>query len=378
MEYANLLSKLALGKGFSTHFAFPVVDNARVARLFKLVERLVPPPWDKPTISRPVFVIGLPRTGSTWLQTLICSHPGLGYFTNWMHNFRDCIRGACAVARWLHLDARGERFIRDSVVNSLHGPSEGLGFWADCLGHDPRCLAHDDARLADLDPGDVRLLLERMSQALSNFPGHRRFFCKNPGFIAYFPLLAELFPDARFIHLVRDPRPTANSMVKLLMRCDEQLAFIKRSGKKMLMRLDRFIPYPRLPGLPGYVERFGADTIQTTARLWRDAALLVGERGGEMPHRLTVRFESVLADPRGTVARILEFCGLDPFPEDHETFAALCARTGRVEHVNAYAQYEEVADICRESMALLGYAAYEPPGRAHPVGKPMPGFGEVL
>ena len=38
---------------------------------------------------------------------------------------------------------------------------------------------------------------------------------KSPGIIPYLPLVNELFPDAKFVHLVRDPRQCSNSMIKL-------------------------------------------------------------------------------------------------------------------------------------------------------------------
>ena len=39
----------------------------------------------------------------------------------------------------------------------------------------------------------------------------------------------------------------------------------------------------------------------------------------------------------------------------YPAFAALCARTGQVEHVNDYGGFGEIAAICREAMIPLGY-----------------------
>jgi hypothetical protein len=380
-QYPNVLSKVLLSGGFSSQFAFPIVSNAFAARAFGLVERLLPQPQDMPGVTAPIFVIGLPRTGSTWLQTLLCSHPDLGYFTQWMHHFRSCIRGACAVSDFLRLDAWGERFIGDSVVNSLHGASEGLAFWGEWFAQDPACLLYDEFRKEDLDEATIGEIRSTISTALAQFPGQRRFFCKNPGFIPYSPVLAELFPDACFIHLVRDPRPTANSMVKLWERCDSQLRSIRASGKKMTMHLERFIPYPRLPRLAEYVDRFGAGNVQATARLWRDAVLFMGEKGNLLPNLLTVRFESILADPEGAVNRILDFCGLKPFESENTSFRALCAQTGQVSHVNRYGDFEAITTVCRQTMALLGYDPDSPEGRSAPSGQvaaPRDYFGEIL
>lgn len=355
MEYANRLSRLLLRRGFARQFAFPLVDNSRIARFLKLLRPVLPDRQPVP-IRRPIFLLCLPRSGSTWLQELLCAHPDVGYFTHLMHHFPEAVSQACALARRLGLEARGERFIGDSVHQGLGSPSEGLALWGDWLGLDPACLDYEDLTRADIGESAAAAMRRTMGLALAEFPGRSRFFCKNPGFIPYAPLLAELFPDAVFIHLVRDPRLTANSMCKLLARCDAQLAAIKASRARLTMNLTRFIPYPRLPRLTEYVQRFGPADPRTTARLWRDAIAFLDACANRLPRLLTVRFEDVLAAPAQTVQTILDFCQLPPFAPDHAVFQALCAQTGVVAHVNQYRDYALIADICRAGMARLDYA----------------------
>lgn len=354
-QFANLVSRLALQKGFDYQFAFPIMDNSRVGRWLELVERLLPQLRPVPAVKAPIFVIGLPRTGSTWLQTLLCAHPQLAYFTHWMHHFHSCIRAASLMIGVLRLDAKGERFIKDSVVHGLHSPSEGLAFWGEWFLSDPACLHYERLSLDDLPEYTQAQIRHTLGQVLGHFGPGKRFFCKNPGFLPYAPLLAEMFPDATFIHLVRDPRPTANSMIKLARACREQLAFIRASGQPLRMRLDSFVPYPRLPRLAEYVGAYGVEDIRTTSRVWRDSMLFMEETGPLLPNLLTVRFESILADPGASVGRILDFCGLAPFPQDHQAFADLCRNTGRLGHVNAYSEFETIMTVCRKAMPLAGY-----------------------
>ena len=374
-QYPNLLSRILLEAGFNHQFAFPVMDTSWAERFFALVERVLPKPDHLPEIKAPIFVIGLPRTGSTWLQTLLCTHPALAYFTQLMHHYRSCIRGANTVAHWLRLDGSGERFIRDSIVNGLHTPSEGVAIWGEWLGHDPNCLCAQSRTLAEIPQDILRQIMETIATVLYEFPGSSRFFCKNPGFIAYAPLLAELFPDAKFIHLIRAPRPTANSMVKLLARCDEQLEIIKQSGKPTVVPVTRFVPYPRLPRLAEYVERFGADDVRTTARLWRDAIRFMEENGEQLPNVLTVRFESIVALPKQTIARILNFCDLQPFSDEQGVFADLCSKTVKVGHINKYGHYELIDAVCAREAILMGYGEQ---GELRPPQAPSRCFGAVL
>lgn len=355
-HYANIQSRLLLRRGFNLQFPFPILAGGASESLLAVIEALLPRRGAMPEIKAPIFVIGLPRTGSTWLQTLLCAHPDLAYFTHLMHHGRAHIRAACALARWLRLDASAERFIGDSVVHSPHSPSEGLAIWGELLGqHSVDDCSPTPFHLSSYPTDLPRRARDVIAAAMAEFPGRTRFFCKNPSFIAYAPLLAELFPDARIIHLVRDPRPTANSMLKLLARCDEQLARIKSTGRPLAWPVERFIPYPRLPRLEEYLRRFGPDDIRTTARLWRDAVRFMEEHGASLPNLLTVRFESVLAAPEESVERILEFCGLRRFPPGHKEFSELCGRTGKVRHVNHYHDYERIRSICAREMRLLGY-----------------------
>jgi len=367
-EYPNLLSRLLLRRGFASQFAFPITDSRKLTRRLEILERLLPRPRHLEPLTAPIVVAGLPRTGSTWLQTLLCAHPDVAYITHLTHHFPTCFRAANLVTGLLGIDAKGERFIGDSVVHSLKSPSEGTLFWGEWLGWDPACLTDDPVRLADLGPGTIRDVHDTLSRVVALFGPGKRFFTKNPAFIPYVPALSGLFPDARIIHLVRDPRPTANSMIKLLRACRTQLATVKASGRPLSMRLDDFVPYPRLPRLAEYVGRFGADDVRATARLWRDAALFMEDLAPSLPNLLTVRFESVLADPAGSVARILEFCRLSPLPADNPAMAALYARTGKVAHVNDYGDYALVADICREAMARLGYDPDRPAGNVGAAG----------
>jgi hypothetical protein len=375
-RYPNLLSRLLLRNGFSAQFAFPIMDSRKATRFLEGLERLLPRPGRLEPVTAPILVVGLPRTGSTWLQTLLCAHPDVAYVTHFLHHFPTCFRAAHLVGRLLGLDATGERFIGDSVVQSLHSPSEGTLYWGDWLGWDPACLTYDPVRLADLGPATIREAHDTLSQVVALFGPGKRFFAKNPAFIPAVPVLAGLFPDARIIHLVRDPRPTANSMRKLLAACRDQLARIKASGRPMALRLDDFVPYPRLPRLAEYVERFGADDVRTTARLWRDATFFMEALAPDLPNVMTVRFESVLADPAASVACILDFCRLSPLPADAPAMAALYAQTGKVAHVNAYGQYELITDICRQAMPRLGYDPDAPAGTLLPAGAPA--FGEMV
>jgi len=128
-------------------------------------------------------------------------------------------RSFCAaeyLRKRLRLDFHGERMLGDSVDVAPGTPNEGVAFWRAWLKEDHHDLAYRPRRKADFTRQEIEQIYESIKRILWCFEGRAtRFLVKNPSLLPHLELLQELFPDARFIHLVRDARPCANSMVKL-------------------------------------------------------------------------------------------------------------------------------------------------------------------
>jgi len=96
---------------------------------------------------------------------------------------------------------------------------------------------------------------------------------KTPRFVRHLPLLQAHFPDARFIHLVRDPRAVAASLIR---------SNVHRS------------------------------TAYYAARRWRmdvDFGLAFEKSAPETVLRLA--YEELVAGPENTLRRVCQFCGLE-------------------------------------------------------------------
>jgi hypothetical protein len=310
-------------------------------------------------IDRPIFFLSMPRCGSSMLQDLMSAHPDVAYITNMMHQFRRSFCAAEHFRQRFGLDVEGERFIGDSVTVSGASPADPVGTWGDWLDLDPYSLDYIDPRATDLTPAARERIEDDIRRVIWCFDhaGGRRFLCKTPALLPHMRLLNDLFPDAKFIHLVRDARMSANSLVKLYRRTNEQLDAIRARSPKRSIREDTrpFIPYPRLPRLAEYVEEYGADDIRTTANLWRDGVNYFEERKDELGHCLEVRYEDVVSDPRAQIERILEFCELAPVPASNEGFWAALGRVGTVHHKNVYGHLAEIEEICAPEMKRYGY-----------------------
>lgn len=357
LEFPNFWSRLLLKPFFEKQHAIPGQPPAALEAFLKFFERTVlRVRTDALVIDRPIFLIGLPRAGTTMLQDLLCLHPQVVYITNAMHQFRQCFCAVEVLRKRLRLNARGERFVGDSVEVEAGSPNEGLAFWGEWLKWDPFSLEYVPRRLSDYSEQHIESVHTAIRKIIWCFGrGERRFFSKNPGLIPDITLLNELFPDARFLHIVRDPRMNANSLLKLYRRDKEQLERIKAAGKHGIFDDRPFVPYPRLPRLAKYVETYSADDIRTTAHLWNDAISYVHERRHLLNSFHEVRYEDILANPQQELSKALDFCQLPPAGPENVKFWNKMSEVGVVHHQNQYGEFSVVEEICRDNMQKLGY-----------------------
>jgi hypothetical protein len=355
---ANFLSWLLMRPVFDDQWVLPVRGRTLTHRWFRWYEsHCMSIRTDGIAIDRPVFIISLPRSGSSMLQDLLSAHPSAAYITNMMYMFPDSFCAAEHFRKRLRLDVRGERFLQDSVEVGGGSPADPVATWADWLKQDPFSLDYRPCRMEDFTPGEVAAIHDAIRRVLWCFGGSgKRFLCKTPALLPHILLLRDLLPGARFIHLVRDARQNANSMIKLHRLCNEQWQRI-RARRPEAAGQDTFIPYPRLPRLPELIAQYGAEDLRTTAHLWNDALALVEAARPQIPadqfHE--VRYEDIVARPKEELARIFRFLEL-PEPDTACTlYHERLARVGNLHHQNRYGGFDTVTEICAPALRKLGY-----------------------
>ena len=160
----------------------------------------------------PVFVVGCPRSGTTLVQTMLDSHPRLSviyeadFLIDIPLNLRPCPANASEA---LTLAEAHPNFRVDSFDNRTAR--------AVC-----RELGITDAA------GAMRVLAA--SHALAQ--GKGRWGNKTPKALLYLAELAVLYPDAQFIHVIRDGRDSAASQARLSHRSVIQGALLWRTGMR--------------------------------------------------------------------------------------------------------------------------------------------------
>ena len=210
-------------------------------------------PTASPLHERAVFLIGAPRSGTTWLQQLLSLHPGI------------------ATAGEMHVFCEGVGTLFDNHEGT--DPYSGLSGWVTR----PELLTL------------VRALVDGLMVRLrdTSRPQATHVLDKTPNHTPYAARLAEVYPDAAFVHIIRDGRAAASSAQRLWSHSADYR------------------------------------TVGGNARRWRDAVLDCREHlsGGRY---VEVRYEELLADTTGGLRRVYDTIGL-PY-DDH--FLARCAEFG--------------------------------------------------
>lgn len=134
-----------------------------------------------------VFLVGSPRSGTTWLQRLLASHPAIR--TGQESHVIEFYVGP----QW-----RQWRRLLDPTIAGRGGV--GIG-----------CYVTEDEFLTILRS----YMLDLLRPMLRSVSRGELFLEKSPGHALYIPEIRHLLPDARFIHIVRDPRDVVSSLLSV-------------------------------------------------------------------------------------------------------------------------------------------------------------------
>lgn len=205
---------------------------------------------EDPVLDRPIFMIGCPRSGTSIAVRLFSRHP--------------------------------------DVANR----TEAGRIW------DPRSYSDPEADHqweADLvSEKDARRLHTRFEYYRQR-EGKERLINKHPRSSVRIGYIRKVFPDAHFVHVIRDGRAVANSIVNRTRREQE------RHG----------IPFGGFCKPPGWRQLLRADPYEQAALQWREIVRYVlGWRDELADHYHEFKYREMCARPRETLATAFESAGL--------------------------------------------------------------------
>jgi hypothetical protein len=318
-------------------------------------------------IDRPVFVCGLARAGTTITLELLAGLPGVASY-----RYRDF--------PGVHLPLAWNRALggkpASEPVERLHG--DGIEITADS----PEALdepiwmsffssAHDPTRVSVLD-GEQRYpafdsFYRQTLRKLLLLRRGRRVVLKGNYLISRLGYLIRLFPDARFILLVRDPVEHVGSLMRQQVNFSAA-ATADRRVLDYLQALGHFeFGLDRRPinlGDPAAIDAVLAAwtagrEAEGWAFYWRHVygylAHLLETREAVRRAALILRFEDLHAAPQRSVDAILDHCGLEIEPDARRALVERLRRPPS-HRPQLGADARTIRAICGETAARFGYA----------------------
>ena len=288
-------------------------------------------------VTKPIFIVGTGRCGSTAFHRVMGVHPQV----MWLSGFAEKFPSRPEWNRWA-VTAAGNPLVRKLLGKRLK-PGENYGFWyAHAYGF---AEPGRDLVAADVTPrvrrqlhsAFERMLTRRRSRILIKLTGWSR--------IGY---LNEVFPDAKFIHIVRDGRAVASSYLHI-----NEWQWRGWYGPHSW----RYGPLS--PEDQAAWEASERSFIALAGIQWRlHTRAIETARAGVDPDRyLQVRYEDYCADPWMTCERVLDFAELERTPafERHVKSAKISDMTSRFRKDLSPEQVLMLSSLLRADLSRYGY-----------------------
>lgn len=213
-------------------------------------------------VEGPIFVTGHARSGTTWVFDLLTSHPEVaGVLESWLF-----VRGFGFAGLF-------DQWTPDVLELGRRDRGQAVGLSQ---------MVSRDELATELRAFVGGLLARRLE------PQHRFLVEKSPMPYMEIGPAAEVFPDARFIHVVRDGRDVAVSL--------------RAAGRSWFRPWAQFGAGGQL-GRCRALHDAGRSWARTVGRLRRH-----GERLGE--RYMEIAYERLAADPADSLRRLFDFCAI--------------------------------------------------------------------
>ncbi len=260
-----------------------------------------------PRLHRPIFIIGAPRSGTTFLGSCIGRLPEVSY----------------------HFEPRLTKAAARCVYD---------GSWSERRSASVFRLSYSALLVAALDGG-------------------RRFAEKNPENSFVVPFLAAALPAAQFVHIVRDGRDAAVSHAE-----QPWLAAASAGAARHGRGGQLWGPYPRWWVEPERREEFSkVPDIVRSAWCWRRFTAAALDGLAELPagRKIELRYERLVADPAGAADILAGFLGTSPAGLRELRAGLGQARTGSVGRWRGVLTEHETAEVRAEIGPLLSRLGYQ-------------------
>ncbi|OEU63981.1 MAG: hypothetical protein BBJ57_13025 [Desulfobacterales bacterium PC51MH44] len=264
-----------------------------------------------PRIEKPIFMIGMPRSGTTAISEAISLHRDLGWFSNYLGRvpflphltLLDRITSHPSYGWRLRGKKSQSKSVASFLRRFLPHTDEAFPIWDRCCG---------DKFLWEYLIGQTATETEKnciskyMLRVL-RYQKKRRFFTKltGPPRICY---LSSIFPDAYFVHVIRDPRGVISSL--------KNVYFWKVGKGPAELWWKNGMPKEYIQEL----EDCGKSPAALGAMQWKRVVELTWEERLLLPPEqfIEIRYEDFVQDPYSILRDVFKFLELDDSVEAHQ------------------------------------------------------------
>jgi hypothetical protein len=247
-------------------------------------------------VKQPIFMLGCPRSGTTICGKLFGGHPDLSDF------------------------------------------SEAGFVW------DPRQYFNPQANHLWTEEDFTSFDFNRLHQCFEYFREQRhkaRFFNKHPRNSVRIGYIRKVFPDAIFLHVIRDGRATVLSIVKAIEN----------------ERVRQKFPFGNFCKPPNWKAFQSVDPIEQAALQWNEIVRYVLSWRDQLQGAYyEIRYEDFCLNPRGVLGKAYAYCGL-PDQEQHLSHIpeSLNSRNFKWQEQLTDVQKELILSIQKDLLHKLGY-----------------------
>ncbi|MDH3618370.1 MAG: sulfotransferase [Nitrosopumilus sp.] len=251
------------------------------------------------SIIKPIFIIGVPRSGTTMLNIIMCMHPDLAWFSHEdlkflipldeQKKFRE---------KFLRMKENNEKIPRTEgslfvfgldQARPLEGtskvPIEAESFWR-------RYIDFYESEISSNKKRDLKKILDKILTTQDKL----RFLNKAPQNTVRIFAIKQVFPDAKFINIARDPRSVISSM----------LTRTKNEGQ---FNIDWAIKEKKLNFQNS---KKNNELIKYYAEGYKDITdyTLEFSKQQNSENFMTIIYEDFISNPEENLKKLLDFCEL--------------------------------------------------------------------
>lgn len=293
-----------------------------------------------------VFLIGAGRSGTTLLYKTMSLHRDVAYLSNYHNRYPYTIlssgiervfRGypGIKLKSWFKDDGTAYfNRARELYIKAIPQPSECESVYRRC-GAPITPAKHQDVS------EQSRECLRRTFSAILRYTGGTVLLSKRTANNRRIGFLQSIFPEAKFVHLVRDGRGVAYSLLGVNWWADHILFWSGMTPSEMLAQ--------------------GEDAIDLAARNWVEEMRYIeqGLAGVAANKVCELRYEDFLAQPHAQLDSLLRFMGVEPSADKRyrASVDALMLKPEKVKWMTAWTdeQKAKVLAIQQDTLARMGY-----------------------